>query len=80
MNGRHLWMDTDASGNSCYLTDCESLVRCVYFNFMQEVHCFFFFFMLTLQVVKSRICLLIRGGHIGRFDCIINPYMNVAIH
>lgn len=27
MNGRHLWMDTDASGNSCYLTDCESLVR-----------------------------------------------------
>lgn len=25
MNGRHLWMDTDASGNSCYLTDCESL-------------------------------------------------------
>ncbi|KAJ7330172.1 hypothetical protein OS493_022691 [Desmophyllum pertusum] len=24
MNGRHLWMDTDASGNSCYLTDCES--------------------------------------------------------
>ena len=26
MNGRHLWMDTDTSGNSCYLTDCESLV------------------------------------------------------
>ncbi|KAL9984136.1 hypothetical protein ACROYT_G006399 [Oculina patagonica] len=25
MSGRHLWMDTDASGNSCYLTDCESL-------------------------------------------------------
>ncbi|XP_020606100.1 diacylglycerol kinase iota-like [Orbicella faveolata] len=25
MNGRHLWMDTDTSGNSCYLTECESL-------------------------------------------------------
>lgn len=25
INGKHLWMDTDASGNSCYLTDCESL-------------------------------------------------------
>ncbi|CAH3147307.1 unnamed protein product [Porites lobata] len=25
MNGQHLWMDTDASGNSCYSNDCESL-------------------------------------------------------
>ena len=29
MNGRHLWMDTDTSGNSCYLNECESLVRII---------------------------------------------------
>lgn len=25
VNGCHVWIDTDTSGNSCYLTECESL-------------------------------------------------------
>ena len=35
MNGCHVWIDTDISGNSCYLTECESLVSqffCCFFS------------------------------------------------
>jgi len=40
MNGRHLWMDTDTSGNSCYLTECESLVGIDNYYCLQVVNIF----------------------------------------
>lgn len=34
MNGCHVWIDTDISGNSCYLTECESLVSQFFVAFL----------------------------------------------